>query len=169
MPILQVVGYKKSGKTTVLEHLVDHCQQKGYRVGVIKHHGHGGKPDTIESDQTDTGRLRSQGAYATAVEGDGTLLIHIDSEETILLDQIISLYQQLPMDVIFIEGYKSENYPKVVVAENERDYKELKDKCGHIIATIIRFDPKDSLATSFSIEDHKGYCEFIMARIFDRS
>ncbi len=41
--ILQIVGYKKSGKTTLMRHIVSFLKSHGYTVATIKHHGHGKK------------------------------------------------------------------------------------------------------------------------------
>lgn len=41
--ILQVVGYQNSGKTSFVSELTKQLSSAGRRVGVIKHHGHGGR------------------------------------------------------------------------------------------------------------------------------
>ncbi|MCG8401805.1 MAG: molybdopterin-guanine dinucleotide biosynthesis protein MobB, partial [Firmicutes bacterium] len=38
VPILSVVGWSGTGKTTFLEKLVTRLKERGYRVGFIKHH-----------------------------------------------------------------------------------------------------------------------------------
>ncbi|MED4879509.1 molybdopterin-guanine dinucleotide biosynthesis protein MobB, partial [Anoxybacillus geothermalis] len=44
MNVWQVVGYKHSGKTTLMEKWVTAAVREGWRVGTVKHHGHGGEP-----------------------------------------------------------------------------------------------------------------------------
>jgi molybdopterin-guanine dinucleotide biosynthesis protein B len=41
-PILQVVGYQNSGKTTLITKLIKMLKEMSYRVGTLKHHGHDG-------------------------------------------------------------------------------------------------------------------------------
>lgn len=40
-PILQVVGYQNSGKTTFVEMLLEKLEHDGVQAGCLKHHGHG--------------------------------------------------------------------------------------------------------------------------------
>ena len=51
--ILQVVGYQNSGKTSFVSELTARLSATGLRVGVIKHHGHGG---TFDLPMTDSHR-----------------------------------------------------------------------------------------------------------------
>ncbi len=46
-PILQIVGYQNSGKTTFVEKLAEKLGQLGVKIGCLKHHGHGGEPDVF--------------------------------------------------------------------------------------------------------------------------
>lgn len=117
--IFQVVGYKNSGKTTLIEQLTQACRKESYSVGTIKHHGHGGKPASpfIEKD---TDQHRRAGANVVAVEGAGSL--YIEAEQPLFeLDNIIDIYTHFSLDIIFIEGFKYEHYPKVVLLRNKLD------------------------------------------------
>ncbi len=40
LPIVAIVGRSGSGKATFLEKLIAESKARGWRVGVIKHHGH---------------------------------------------------------------------------------------------------------------------------------
>ena len=44
--IIQIVGYKNSGKTTLMAHAVSFLKEKGFTVATIKHHGHLGNDIT---------------------------------------------------------------------------------------------------------------------------
>ncbi|HJV30673.1 MAG TPA: molybdopterin-guanine dinucleotide biosynthesis protein MobB, partial [Bacillales bacterium] len=74
--IFQVVGYQNSGKTTFITKILKQLKIEGDSVGVIKHHGHGGKPDVYE--QKDSARHIENGAIATIVEGNGRLLLQAE-------------------------------------------------------------------------------------------
>lgn len=41
--ILQIVGMKNSGKTTLMNHAISFLKERGYSVATIKHHGHIGE------------------------------------------------------------------------------------------------------------------------------
>ena len=51
--ILQIVGYKKSGKTTLMRHIVSFLKSHGYTVATIKHHGHGKKDIQLQDSDVD--------------------------------------------------------------------------------------------------------------------
>lgn len=38
--ILQIVGFKDSGKTTLLQQSITFLKSQGYHIVTIKHHGH---------------------------------------------------------------------------------------------------------------------------------
>lgn len=116
--ILQVVGYQNSGKTTVTTKLIKSLAEKGLKTVTIKHHGHGGRPASLA--QKDTEKHLDAGAIASIVEGDGSLILRAVNFETSLEDQI-ELMKFFQPDVILIEGYKLETFPKLLLIRNESD------------------------------------------------
>ncbi|WP_066084330.1 molybdopterin-guanine dinucleotide biosynthesis protein B [Neobacillus novalis] len=116
--IFQVVGYQNSGKTTVMVKLIQALRDLGLTTVTIKHHGHGGKPEVIE--QKDSTRHLSAGASASVVEGDGRLILQAENINSSLEDQI-RLMEYFQPDVHLIEGYKFENYPKLLLVRNHKD------------------------------------------------
>jgi len=131
-PILQIVGYQNSGKTTVGEKLITKLTNDGVRVGTIKHHGHGGVPERFDTDK-DSYRHRKAGAVVSAVEGAGELQVHI--LKGLKLEEMVNLYGQFDLDFILIEGYKKAPYRKVVMIREEKD-QELLLKVNNIFAVI---------------------------------
>ena len=53
--VLLIVGYKKVGKTTLIEKLIPELSNRGYRVGTVKHH-HSDFPASFDTAGTHTGR-----------------------------------------------------------------------------------------------------------------
>ncbi|MGG2063927.1 molybdopterin-guanine dinucleotide biosynthesis protein B [Bacillus sp. S14(2024)] len=131
VPVLQIVGYQNSGKTTLTEKLVKALTNEGVRVGTIKHHGHGGYPELPL--QKDSERHRQAGAIVSAVEGDGLLSLSAMSHWS--LEEIIRLYTCFEAEVIIVEGYKKEPYPKVVLLRSEEDA-SLLESVENVIAVI---------------------------------
>ncbi len=129
--ILQIVGYQNSGKTTLVEKVVHALAQRGIKVATIKHHGHGGFPEVVQKDSE---RHRKAGAVVSSVEGAGLLSLSSLREEWSLQD-IIRLYEFFEVDTILIEGYKKENYPKVVLLRSAEDF-ELLHKVENVAAVI---------------------------------
>jgi molybdopterin-guanine dinucleotide biosynthesis protein B len=113
-----VAGYQNSGKTTVMVKLIQALRDLGLTTVTIKHHGHGGKPEVIE--QKDSTRHLAAGAFASVVEGDGRLILHAENFNTSLENQI-RIMEYFQSDVLLIEGYKYENYPKLLLVRNHKD------------------------------------------------
>ncbi|MBM7717382.1 molybdopterin-guanine dinucleotide biosynthesis protein B [Siminovitchia sp. FSL H7-0308] len=133
--IFQITGYQNSGKTTVMEQLIATCKIHGLKVGTIKHHGHGGFPERI-SVQKDSEKHRLAGANVTAVEGNG--ILHIEAQKSSWeLEEIIQLYNDIPVDIILVEGYKHHGYPKAVLLRDNEDV-DLLGELHHIEAIICR-------------------------------
>ncbi|EZP78787.1 molybdopterin-guanine dinucleotide biosynthesis protein B [Parageobacillus genomosp. 1] len=165
MNVWQVVGYKNSGKTTLIEKWVKIASSEGYRVGTIKHHGHGGEPERRYAN-ADSERHERAGAVCVSVEGDGLLELHA-RRPSWSLAQILSFYQLLPLDFVLVEGYKSERYPKVVMVRNEEDWDSL-SQLSNIIAVIMwqPFSQPPFLSYPlFSIDDEKSYLHWLMNEV----
>ncbi|WP_156291650.1 molybdopterin-guanine dinucleotide biosynthesis protein B [Oceanobacillus salinisoli] len=130
MNIIQIVGYKNSGKTTLAAQFIDLLSRKGLRVASLKHHGHGGVPLGIKD--TDSEKHKRAGALVSGVEGDGVLQL---SQQAWNMEQIIAIYELLQTDVLVVEGYKNYPFPKIVLINREMDL-DLLDKVKNIKAII---------------------------------
>ncbi|WP_337102731.1 molybdopterin-guanine dinucleotide biosynthesis protein B [Paenibacillus sp. YIM B09110] len=112
--IIQIVGYKNTGKTTMVCRLTELFKQAGYVVGTIKHDAHHFQMDT---PGTDTWKHQQAGADITAITSpEGTAILKSHSEP---LEQLIA---QMPeAGVILIEGFKLASYPKLVLLRTLED------------------------------------------------
>ncbi|MGG6311115.1 molybdopterin-guanine dinucleotide biosynthesis protein B [Paenibacillus macerans] len=125
-PVIQFVGYKNSGKTTLIGRLLELFNGMNIRVAVIKHDLHGFDADR---EGTDSFRHRQAGAAAAAVTSPWRTAI-IEERETPLEDLIRHFADY---DLILVEGFKQEPYPKMVLlrsAEDESLIRELQQVCA---------------------------------------
>ncbi|MFC4320683.1 molybdopterin-guanine dinucleotide biosynthesis protein B [Litchfieldia salsa] len=168
-PILQVVGYQNSGKTTLVEKLVTYFTNEGLKIGTMKHHGHGGKPLANDHGK-DTDRHRKAGAIATGIEGDGTLQLQV-MKQSWSLEDLLSFYHLLPLDLIVVEGYKNEAYPKLVMIRKKDDL-ELLTKITNIVAIISWLDLEELKIYEqpiFSIHQDQQLLEWLRCYVRDYS
>lgn len=131
LPICQVVGYKNTGKTTLMNRLIFYFTDNGLRVSTLKHHGHGGEPDRMK--HTDSYQHMESGSIISAVQGERQFHMTVQDTEKLALSDLLSLYNILPLDLLLIEGYKNADYPKIVLLRSEAD-KELLTQLTNIIA-----------------------------------
>lgn len=130
-PICQIVGYKNAGKTTLMAQLIHYFSSRNVQVGTLKHHGHGGEPESIKD--TDSSRHLQAGSAMSAVHGERQLHITINHTAAFSIHKWIKFYHLLPVDVLLIEGYKQADFPKIVLVRGQDDL-HLLDELTNIIA-----------------------------------
>ncbi|MGN8645282.1 molybdopterin-guanine dinucleotide biosynthesis protein B [Gracilibacillus sp. HCP3S3_G5_1] len=116
MFVVQVVGYKNSGKTTFMTQWINYLTEKGYQVATVKHHGHGGEPDQLKG--TDSYQHFEAGAKLSTVVGDSQLIMTADKRK-FSLKALLLLYQSIDIDIVLIEGYKQIPLPKIVLLKKD--------------------------------------------------
>ena len=124
LKILQVVGFKNSGKTTLMSRFIELAMEAEKKVSAIKHHGHGGKPD-LPPVSTDSMQFLDKGAASSLVYGDGLVQIHLQHQQE-NLEKFIDFSILAEPDFILIEGFKNACFPKVVLVRSPEDWQLLK-------------------------------------------
>ncbi len=112
IPIIGVVAYSGTGKTTLLVKLLERFKQRGYRVAVVKHAHH--KFD-IDVPGKDSYELRKAGASQMLVGSSRrwALVAETGGTEEPRLDDLLRHLDQDALDFILVEGFKTETFPKI--------------------------------------------------------
>ncbi|WP_410768658.1 molybdopterin-guanine dinucleotide biosynthesis protein B [Fontibacillus sp. BL9] len=134
--VVQICGYKNSGKTTLISSLLRLFNSMNISTAVIKHDLHGFEGDVKD---TDTFKLRSAGAAATAITSPWRTAV-VEERETSLQD-LIEGFQYY--DLILVEGFKQEPYPKIVLIHAPEDLGLIHQVSG-LIALVIRRDTESA-------------------------
>ncbi len=122
MKTIHVIGFKNSGKTTLIARWVHVLKNEGVSVAVLKHHGHEG-PLAMPDADTDTMQFLSRGADVSVVAGGGAVQLHMNHEpDFVRMKEIATMDKP---DVLLIEGYKKEQGDKVVLLRDQKDWNEL--------------------------------------------
>ncbi|MCG7334965.1 molybdopterin-guanine dinucleotide biosynthesis protein B [Sporosarcina sp. ACRSM] len=122
MKTLHIVGFKNSGKTTLIARWVRLLKKEGLSVAVLKHHGHGGQP-AMPDASTDTMQFFDNGADASVVAGGGAVQLLMNAEpEFTELKRWASISNP---DILLIEGYKEQQGEKVVLLREREDWEAL--------------------------------------------
>jgi molybdopterin-guanine dinucleotide biosynthesis protein B len=158
--VIQIIGHQNAGKTTLLEKLIKRAKENSHKIGTIKHHGHGGIPDH-GFQVKDSDRHSKAGAVLAGVEGDGVLLLNLAGQHWPLA-KLVEIYQSLSIDTIFIEGYKKEHFPKVVLLKEESDLSLLKLSSVLCVITWPDIHSLNIHVPIFHIEDEQNYIDYIM-------
>lgn len=159
IPVVQIVGYKNSGKTTLIEQLIGRLTEKGYTVGAIKHDAH-----QFETDHpgTDTWRHRKAGAHITAITSEHRTAI-VEEKHTPLNEL---LQRMTSMDIVLVEGFKHEPYPKIVVVRSEED-KALVRSLHNVVAVSSWVAGLKYNVPVYAIGDFEGVAEWIQQNLHE--
>ncbi|EFU41306.1 molybdopterin-guanine dinucleotide biosynthesis protein B [Paenibacillus vortex V453] len=130
MKIVQLCGYKNSGKTTLITALIPQLKQHGIRTAVIKHDAHG---FDMDHEGTDTYKFREAGAEGIAIASPGRTAVMRETE--LGLESLIPLY--MDFDMVLVEGYKKMAYPKLVLLRGLEDMMLL-DQVEEIRGIVVR-------------------------------
>jgi len=141
LPVLGFVGFSGTGKTTLLKKLLPKLQENGIRVGMIKHAHHN---FDIDKPGKDSYELRQAGAsqmliasakrWALMVEND------INQNEPSLSD-LVTQFNSEKIDVILVEGFKHEHFPKIELHRSDLGQAYLFPNDGSVIAIASDIKP----------------------------
>lgn len=109
MKVISVVGYKKTGKTTLVTQLVKNLSKKG-KVGTVKQMCH----HRFNPENTDTGKHFDAGAEAVAAITDSELVLVRRKPS---LSKALDALADSGMDFAIVEGAKKSSLPKIVLGE----------------------------------------------------
>jgi molybdopterin-guanine dinucleotide biosynthesis protein B len=111
IPIISIVGWSDSGKTTYLERLIPELTGRGYRLCAVKHDVHGFEIDTPGKDSW---RLKRAGAVVSVVSSPAKIAVIADTGRDLTLGEIRERFIR-DVDLIVSEGFKKDVHPKIEV------------------------------------------------------
>ena len=165
MKIIGVVGWKNTGKTTLIEKLIKEFNERNLTVSTIKHSHHN---FSVDRQGTDSFRHFNAGAKETILASD-TKWIKFSrqiSECESSLDYLIK--QIVPVDIVIVEGFKVSRYKKVEVVNSLSKRKPLYETDQTICGLI--FDQHKMLNVvlpQFERDDIQMICDFIEKTLGD--
>ncbi|MFC1783839.1 molybdopterin-guanine dinucleotide biosynthesis protein B [Planctomycetota bacterium] len=106
--ILGICGFKKSGKTSLIEKMLAELARQNLRVGVIKRQN-----EPVQTDQPGTDTYRFYQAGASVLGWDGqTLFIKRRHQQYLSVQEALKLMHQ-DFDLVLVEGFKESDIPKI--------------------------------------------------------
>lgn len=157
IPVVSVVGYSGSGKTTFLEKLIRELKDRNIKVGIIKHHVHNIEIDTPGKD---TWRHSRAGADVVAISTPGRVGLFRKLEREMNLEELAAMMGEA--DIILTEGYKRGSRPKIEVNRSQHS-KNLITGGSDLIAVVsdVRWNLEVPV---FDLEDYKGVADFLQLK-----
>jgi len=160
VPLLGIVAFSGTGKTTLLKQLIPFLRQQGIRVGLIKHTHHSVDIDTPGKDSFE---LRKAGADQTMVASSSrwALMTETPAQEELDLQYLASRFDSQFLDLILVEGFKHEAIAKIALHRHGtgKDFAELID--DHVLAVASDI-PLDSQIKQLDLNNVAEVGEFIV-------
>lgn len=162
-PVLGVAAFSGSGKTTLLSAVLPLLVERALRIGVVKHSHH-----DFEIDQPgkDSHRLRRSGACQTLIASPWrTAWIRENAvPQEPVLEELICRLQRDALDLVLVEGFRHENFPKIEIHRGGSGKPLLHAQDPHIIALACDKPIKTPLPT-LDLNNPAEVAEFIFSYV----
>jgi uncharacterized protein YbbC (DUF1343 family)/molybdopterin-guanine dinucleotide biosynthesis protein len=178
--VLLVVGAHESGKTTVSVKLIEALVRDGLKVGSLKHTDHEYETDV---EGKDSQRHKAAGAEPAILVAGRRSAVHRGPREISASDPLtdragaggrpaLSVFLEgeygLPdCDVVVVEGYRSESYPKIEVCRAATGREPLCVDDPSVLAVVTDFATKHAPSVPrFTFEETPGLFSFLRKSSF---
>lgn len=140
-------GFSGSGKTTLIEKLIKNLSEK-YLIGYVKHDAH---KFNIDHEEKDTYRMYNSGANKVLINDPEHFAIVERGKENAKssLDFALQKKYLLNSDFVFVEGYKYNPYPKIVIIDEKNQI--LKDFEDGKVTNVVAFIGTELISEKFNI------------------
>lgn len=158
MKVFGIAGYSGSGKTTLIEQLIPRLVIEGLRVSIIKHAHHG---FDVDQPGKDSYRHREAGATEVLVTSASrwVLMHELRGGPEPTLEEHLKRFS--PCDLVLIEGFKKQDFPKLEVHRKATGKPLLHPTDRHVVA-VATDEPLDTPLPQFRLDDYEAICGFIM-------
>lgn len=159
MKIFGIVGWKNSGKTTLITALVREFRRRGLQVSTIKHAHHA---FDLDRPGKDSFLHRAAGAQEVLIASEGrwALLHELHGAEPPELTELIGRLS--PVDLVLVEGFKSEAIPKLEVRRAGTAGHPLAETDAQIVAIATDGETAAADRPVFALDDIAGIADFIL-------
>ena len=154
IPVIAFSAYSGTGKTTLIEKLIEGLKKRKVSLAVIKHDGHDFE---IDHEGKDTWRFTKAGAEVTMI-GSKTKTAIIEQREYSVYELIDRIDH---VDLILVEGYKRENLPRIGICREVTGNgftSELRD----FIALVTDRKNINADIPCFGFDEVEGIVDFMM-------
>ncbi len=160
MKVFGIIGFKNSGKTTLVERLVTELTGRGLRVSTVKHAHH-----NFDLDQPgkDSARHREAGASQVVIASANRWAVMSelrgDAEPT--LAELLARLD--PVDLVLVEGFKGGDHPRLEVHRSATDHPLIAAQDSAVLA-IATDATMDAQVPIFALDDIAAIADFALDR-----
>ena len=175
-PIIAVIGVSKSGKTTIIEHLIANLSKENFRIGTIKHVHN--PLHSLDLKGKNSWRHSQAGAKIVVCTSPKEIAMFKKRENPVEnIEEILELFEKENLDLLLIEGFQSQvnrrsDIQKIVIVGDKREFDALDTKLFPVLAfvgpTLLKKEVPIKLSAPFLsfLEDKKKLVKLIK-NLFD--
>lgn len=168
VPVLGFAAFSGTGKTILLTKLLPILKAHGLRIGMIKHAHHS---FDIDRPGKDSCELRKAGAEQMLIASRNrwALMVEADPPAEPQLQALLPHLDQNALDLILVEGFKHERFPKIELHRPSLGHPLLFPEDDTVIA--IACDAPLPVRTSLPVldlNDPGQIANFILTRFMER-
>jgi molybdopterin-guanine dinucleotide biosynthesis protein B len=159
-PLFGVVGWKNSGKTTLMVKLIAVITARGLNISAMKHAHHA---FDIDHEGRDSYRYRAAGAQTVAISSRARFAIMTELRERPepSLEELAAAIKGA--DLILVEGFKSEKHPKLEVRRLDAlNRTPLAPGDPSLVAIAADFGVEAGHLPVFALDDVEAIADFIL-------
>ncbi len=157
VPVLAIVGFSNSGKTTLMEKLIAALAAEGLDVCSIKHSHHQPEMDTPGKDSW---RHKHAGAKGSLLVGPEQLLMVADIQKPLTPQEMADAY--FPhADLVLVEGYASMPCAKIEVVREARSA-DMRCEASELLAVVTDMQDLSVNIPKLDLNDTQQVTTFIL-------
>ena len=160
MRIIGLAGWSGSGKTTLITKLVPRLIQRGLRVSTLKHAHHG---FDLDKPGKDSFMHRTAGATEVIISSAKrwAILHELRGEQEWDLAELVD--KMSPVDLVLIEGYKRDAFPKLEIHRAANGKPLLHPEDPHIVAVATDSALPAATVPVINLNDIEAIADFLVA------
>jgi len=168
VPIVGFAAFSGTGKTTLLTAIIPLLKQRGYRIAMVKHAHH---QFDVDKPGKDSHELRKAGANQMLIASSKRWVLMVENTDDTgdpSLQQMINQLDSTKADIILVEGFKTEAFPKIelhrISANSHLIYPD--DKNIIAVASDTPLDLPEHLAP-LDLNNAEQIADFIVTNIIN--
>ncbi len=158
MNVFGIVGWKNSGKTSLVVKLVKTLAGRNYRVSTLKHAHHSFE---LDKPGKDSFRHRKAGASEVLIASSRRWALIHESNRDLEPSPTELLAKLAPADIVLIEGFKSFNCPKLEARRQACRGPGLSGRMPGIVAIASDHPVADCDLPVFDLDAVEDIADFI--------
>lgn len=159
MRIIGLAGWSGSGKTTLITKVLPILIGRGHKVSTLKHAHHG---FDLDKPGKDSFMHRASGATEVIISSERRWAVLHELRGETEWDLLALLSKASPVDLILVEGFKREPFPKLEIFRKDNGKPLLYPDDPHIVAVASDGPVPESKVPVIDLNDIEAIADILL-------